>query len=109
MRARGESPQIAAASRRSKRIRNIEKKLAHTKDPLVLPGDPGSGKTLTLQQAHLSARIPHTHAVPQYNHCCMSFALDYEKMLFPDADELAEVGIKRAYGLCWTCSDGAQE
>jgi hypothetical protein len=27
----------------------------------------------------------------------MSFALDYEKMLFLDAEELAEVGIKRAY------------
>jgi len=27
----------------------------------------------------------------------MSFALDYEKMLFLDAEELAEVGIKRTY------------
>ncbi|MBV9774321.1 MAG: NACHT domain-containing protein, partial [Gemmatimonadetes bacterium] len=44
--------QIAVLNRKSKSIRNIVKLLLkRTTRPLVLLGDPGSGKTLTLQQA----------------------------------------------------------
>jgi hypothetical protein len=46
--------QIAAVNRRSRVIRNIVKTLLETDDPLVLLGDPGTGKSLTLQQATLA-------------------------------------------------------
>ncbi|MBI5715965.1 MAG: NACHT domain-containing protein [Chloroflexi bacterium] len=45
------SAQIAAASRQSRVVRNILKHLDHTQTPLILLGEPGSGKTMTLQQA----------------------------------------------------------
>jgi hypothetical protein len=47
------SAQIAAVNRRSRLVRNILRTLRNTVDPLVLLGDPGSGKSMTLQQAAL--------------------------------------------------------
>jgi hypothetical protein len=47
------SAQIAAVNRNSRVIRNIIHTLLHSSDPLVLLGDPGTGKTMTLQQAAL--------------------------------------------------------
>lgn len=44
------SAQIAALSRKSKVVKNIINKLLHALDPLVLLGDPGTGKTMTLQE-----------------------------------------------------------
>jgi len=44
------SAQIAAVNRQSRVVRNILKTLQRTPDPLVLLGDPGTGKTMTLQQ-----------------------------------------------------------
>jgi hypothetical protein len=44
------SAQIAAVNRSSRVIRNILKTLLNSTDPLVLLGDPGTGKTMTLQQ-----------------------------------------------------------
>ncbi len=46
--------QIAAASRRSRVVRNVLRLLERTDEPLVLLGEPGSGKTMTLQQAALA-------------------------------------------------------
>lgn len=48
------SAQIAVLNRRSKPVRNILRLLEHPDEPLVLLGEPGSGKTLTLQQATLA-------------------------------------------------------
>ncbi|HEX4964419.1 MAG TPA: NACHT domain-containing protein [Thermoanaerobaculia bacterium] len=45
------SAQIAALDRRSRPVRNLVEKLLRSPDPLVLLGDPGSGKTMTLQEA----------------------------------------------------------
>jgi Cdc6-like AAA superfamily ATPase len=45
------SAQIAAVNRSSRVIRNIITTLLRSADPLVLLGDPGTGKTMTLQQA----------------------------------------------------------
>lgn len=45
------SAQIAAVNRRSRVVRNIIKLLDHVEDPIVLLGEPGSGKTMTLQQS----------------------------------------------------------
>ncbi len=45
------SAQIVALDRRSRPVRNLVKKLLGSSDPLVLLGDPGSGKTMTLQEA----------------------------------------------------------
>jgi hypothetical protein len=63
-----ESAQIAALNRRSKSVRNILRLLNRTAHPLVLLGEPGSGKTMTLQQAvvaltmeerrHVFPRVP---------------------------------------------------
>ena len=47
------SAQIAAVNRSSRVIRNIIKTLLGADDPLVLLGDPGTGKTMTLQQTAL--------------------------------------------------------
>lgn len=42
------SAQIAAVNRRSRVVRNILKELRRAEEPLVLLGDPGTGKTMTL-------------------------------------------------------------
>jgi hypothetical protein len=46
-----QTAQISALSRKCKFVRNIVKRLMSANEPLVLLGDPGSGKSLTLQQA----------------------------------------------------------
>lgn len=48
-----QSAQIVAASRKSKTVRNIVFRLRTAKEPLVLLGDPGSGKSLTLKQTSM--------------------------------------------------------
>jgi TIR domain/NACHT domain len=48
------SAQIAAVNRNNRVIRNIMRTLLRSKEPLVLLGDPGTGKTMSLQQAALS-------------------------------------------------------
>lgn len=45
------SAQIAAVNRQSRVVRNILKKIDQTEEPLILLGEPGSGKTMTLQRA----------------------------------------------------------
>jgi hypothetical protein len=48
------SAQIAAVNQRSRVVKNILGLLMRSEDPLVLLGDPGSGKTMTLQQAAMT-------------------------------------------------------
>lgn len=48
------SAQIAAVDPKSRVVRNILRTLLQAKYPLILLGDPGTGKTLTLQQTALS-------------------------------------------------------
>ncbi len=45
------SAQIAAVNRQSRVVRNILRKVDQTEEPLILLGEPGSGKTMTLQNA----------------------------------------------------------
>ena len=45
------SAQIAVATRKSRVVKNILRLLDYTHSPLILLGEPGSGKTMTLQQA----------------------------------------------------------
>jgi hypothetical protein len=46
--------QIAAVNRRSQVIRNLVRTLRKAHEPLILLGDPGTGKSLTLQQTTLA-------------------------------------------------------
>jgi hypothetical protein len=46
-----QNAQISAISQKSKFVRNIVKRLSKAEEPLILLGDPGMGKTFTLQQA----------------------------------------------------------
>jgi len=46
-----QNARISALSKKSRFVRNIVKRLLHAKEPLVLLGDPGTGKSITLQQA----------------------------------------------------------
>lgn len=55
--------QIAAASRQSRVVRNVLRHLEHTRAPLILLGEPGSGKTMTLQQVALQLTIRETSRV----------------------------------------------
>ncbi len=48
------SPQIAAIHKASKRVRNVVRVVLAARLPLVLLGDPGTGKTMTLQQVALA-------------------------------------------------------
>jgi len=45
------SANIEVLSRRSRVVRNVLRTLDHAQSPLILLGEPGSGKTMTLQQA----------------------------------------------------------
>lgn len=45
----GMTAEMSAFSRRSRRVRNIVRRLLAARSPLVLLGEPGSGKSLTLQ------------------------------------------------------------
>lgn len=51
------SAQIAVIDRNSRVIRNLISTLLRSDDPLVLLGDPGTGKTMTLQQVALHLLI----------------------------------------------------
>lgn len=46
-----QNAQISAISRKSKFVHNIVKRLLKADEPLILLGDPGTGKSITLQQA----------------------------------------------------------
>jgi NACHT domain-containing protein len=46
-----QSARISALSRKSRLIRNIVQRVLKADEPLVLLGDPGTGKSMTLQQA----------------------------------------------------------
>ena len=48
------SAQTAALNRKSRIVRNLLKGLQRSVEPLILLGDPGTGKTLTLQQVALA-------------------------------------------------------
>ena len=47
------SAQISALSRRSRRVRRLIYLLTRSPEPLILLGEPGAGKSLTLQQASM--------------------------------------------------------
>ncbi|MCX7113883.1 MAG: TIR domain-containing protein [Proteobacteria bacterium] len=57
------SAQIAATSRQSRVVRNILKHLDHAQAPLILLGEPGSGKTMTMQQSTLLLAERESHQV----------------------------------------------
>lgn len=46
--------QVADVSQRSRPVRNVLRLLLRSSEPLVLLGDPGSGKTMTMQQAAIA-------------------------------------------------------
>ncbi|MCP4156655.1 MAG: SMEK domain-containing protein, partial [bacterium] len=46
-----QSARISAAGKKSRVVRNIVKRLLEAKEPLILLGDPGTGKSITLQHA----------------------------------------------------------
>ncbi|WPD21417.1 MAG: NACHT domain-containing protein [Candidatus Electrothrix scaldis] len=48
------SAQIAALSKKSKPVRSLVKKLRNTENPLIVLGDPGAGKTITLKQVAIA-------------------------------------------------------
>ena len=68
------SAQIAAANRKSKVVRNLLSTLARSSQPIVLLGDPGSGKTLTLQQT------------------CLALGLEEKRKVFPSVPVYVRLG-----------------
>jgi hypothetical protein len=50
----GANAYISALSRRSRRIANLMSTLRRSRQPIILLGDPGSGKSLTLQQVAIA-------------------------------------------------------
>jgi len=48
-----QNAQISALSKKSKFVRNLVSRLLKADEPLILLGDPGTGKSITLQQTAL--------------------------------------------------------
>src|SRR6185295_13406649 len=46
-----QSAQISAISKKSRFVRNMVKRVLRAREPLILLGDPGTGKSITLQEA----------------------------------------------------------
>ncbi len=57
------SAQIAAVNRRSRLVHSVVRVLLSSSDPIVLLGDPGSGKTMTLQETALALVCREEHQV----------------------------------------------
>jgi NACHT domain-containing protein len=60
------SAPIAVTSRQTRMVRNILQHLDHAEEPLILLGEPGSGKTMTLQQAAMQLAEREVHHVYPY-------------------------------------------
>jgi hypothetical protein len=60
------TPQLATTSRQTRFIRNIVLVLARAKEPLILLGDPGTGKSMTMSEvARTIARRERSRVFPQ--------------------------------------------
>jgi hypothetical protein len=57
------SAQISALSKRSRRVRDLIDRLLSSTEPLIVLGEPGSGKSMTLKQAGLALTVGNSKRV----------------------------------------------
>jgi hypothetical protein len=57
------SAQIAALSKKSKQVRSLVKRLERSISPLIVLGDPGAGKSITLKQVAIAINSSNSHRV----------------------------------------------
>ena len=69
----GSTAQINAMSRRSKRVKDLGRRLIRSKEPLIILGEPGSGKSLTLKRTALELCLVNEKRV--YPNICIFISL----------------------------------
>lgn len=96
-----QSAQISAISRKSKFVRNIVKRLLKAEEPLILLGDPGMGKTFTLQQA--ARRVAVSEGRRVFPKLCLFFSMGKFQMPAVDTAHLSEEELnKRREEAVWS-------
>jgi len=92
----GASAQIAALSKKSKRVRNLVKRLKYSETPLIVLGDPGSGKTITLKQVAIDLCLENSRRV--FPSLCLFVHLGRWKPVKKPSIEDVEILVEEAAG-----------
>lgn len=91
------SAQISALSKRSKRVRSLVKRLKNTEMPLIVLGDPGAGKTITLKQVAIELSLHNSRKV--FPSLCLFVSLGSWKPVDKPTIRDVEAFVSRTAGL----------